>query len=819
MAGVLSSEQLAILYQEAPCGFLVTALDGTISSANGTFIGWVKLPESDLVGRNVRDILSAASKLFYDTHYAALLQAGRVMNVAMEVERALGAALPVLLTSKVITTETGTSFIHSTIFDASERRQAERALVVAKRRADALADVVHSSPHAILTVNYELEIKTWNEASEALLRNPVHLSEGSSLTHHLSERSLSSLIRSLESGQAVEEQITLLAGTICRMSAYPMTDGLAIYLADVTRENEIQEALRAAHDRFTLATMATTDGLWDWNCETGQVYLSGRAMSMLGHQAIATELPLERLLRVIHPKDLAALRTSGIGLNADGERFESEWRVRHVDGTWRWVQSRALGLSDDQDNMRRMVGSLTDVTDRKTEDILTKLHTRLSLLERLEWRLAADTRFQQPCALLFIDIDGFKKVNDGLGHAAGDVLIYETSQRLRLAAAEQASSLTARLGGDEFAILLEQVADSDDACMIADRVLRALQEPISISEQHVSVSASIGIALNRPFSGTAEELLRNADLAMYRAKALGKGRSVFFTDEMHREAHKRLVLEGDLRQAVASELLELHYQPKLDLATKSVVGYEALGRWKHPVHGMVPPDLFIAIAEESNLIRDIGRWTIREAMRQLSVWKQQGIADANTSISVNLSPKQFDDTGLIGMIADCLLEYDLAPETIHLEVTEGVLIGDGEKALEVLRGLKSVGVGLELDDFGKGYSSLSYLHRYPFDILKVDKAFVNGLGQQADADAIVHTIIALAHTLGLKVIAEGIETENQLEILHALGCEYGQGYLFSRPLPPGSIAEMVRCKHASDPGDASVSGVRRDSAPCHAAAA
>ncbi len=791
MVEVPSSEQLAELYQEAPCGFVVTTLDGKICGVNRTFTGWLSRDERCILGVNVREFLPSASKLFFDTHYTALLQAGRVKNVAMEVERRGSAPLPVLVTSRVIQPDPScTSIVHLTFFDASERRQAEKALVVAKRRADRLADVVHSSPHAILTVNYELEIKTWNEASVKLLNKPGHVIEGSSLTEHLAASTLATIIACLESDQALEEQITLLNGIVCRMSAYPMLDGVAIYLADITRENDIQDALREAHDRFTLATQATTDGLWDWNCETGLVYLSGRARSMLGHTSVALEVPLKQLLRGIHPKDLAALRKSGIGANADGERFEAEWRIRHLDGSWRWVQSRALALSDDQHRMRRMVGSLTDVTDRKTEDVLTKLHTRLSLLEQLEWRLAADARFKQPCALLFIDIDGFKKVNDGLGHAAGDVLIFETAQRLRSTAADKSSSLTARLGGDEFAILLQETAGAEEACLFADRLLEGLQEPLLISGQQVSVSASIGIALNRPFSGSAEELLRNADLAMYRAKALGKGQSVFFTDEMHRAAHTRLVLEADLRQAVAAGSLELHYQPKLDLTTKEIVGYEALGRWKHPVHGMVPPDVFISIAEESNLIRDIGRWTIREAMRQLALWKESGLADEKTSVSINLSPKQFDDTGLIDMIAESLLEYDLTPHTVHLEVTEGVLIGDGDLALAVLQSLKGVGVGLELDDFGKGYSSLSYLHRYPFDVLKVDKAFVSCLGEQEDADAIVHTIIALAHTLGLRVIAEGIETEPQLAILRALGCELGQGYLFSKPLPAAAIAEL-----------------------------
>lgn len=788
MSSTLSQEQLLSLYQDAPCGFLITTLEGAIFGANRTFLTWVGYEEEDLVGLNVRDVLSAASKLFYDTHYAALLQAGRVIGVSMDLARRGAPPLPVLVTSLVkFSAGSDMTLVHSTFFDASERRHAERNLVVAKRRADALADVVHSSPHAIFTVGYDLDVRTWNTAAEALLHASPALAAASELSSYLPEQAIDSLVRCLELDLAIEEQVTLSPGIVCQMSAYPMKDGLAVHLVDITEQKLMQDELEQAHDRFNLATMATTDGIWDWNCETGIVYLSGRAQSMAGYATEATELPVRQVLRRFHAKDLARFRKDSRKADRWEERFETEWRIRHLDGTWRWIQSRGLILFDKSHRARRVVGSLTDVTDRKTEDPLTKLHTRLSLLDQLDSRLSSDTHFEHPCALLFVNVDAFKKVTDGLGLAAGDTLISTLAKRLKTSVSARKQSFAARLRSDEFVVVLGEVSNAEEACTFAELLQRQLQQPMLIAGQQISVSASIGVALNRPFAGSAEDLLRNADLAMYRAKATGKGKSVVFTQEMHQAAHKRLILEADLQQAVWDNKLQLFYQPKLDLMTGATVGYEALGRWKHPVHGMVSPDIFIAIAEDSNLIRDIGRWTIEESMRQLAEWRSLEVVAPETSVSINLSPKQFDDDSLIDIVKTNLCRYGLPPSCIHFEVTEGVLISDVDSALDVLNRLKRIGVGLELDDFGKGYSSLSYLHRYPFDSLKIDRSFVSGLDRQEDSQTIVQTIIALGHALGLIVIAEGVETKDQKDLLRDLGCELGQGYLFSKPVPPDSI--------------------------------
>ncbi len=792
MNETFSHEQIATLYEKAPCGFLITTLEGVICGTNRTFLSWTEQEEQGVVGKNIRDLLSPASRLFYDTHYVALLHVDRVNGVAMEVARENAAALPVLVTSRLECDLSATeTFVHSTFFDASERRDSERALVAAKRRADALADIVHSSPHAIVTADYDLRIRTWNVATNLLSRDPAKLAEGKPLAAILPENALNLLTACLESERPVVEHLQLWPGTVCQISAYPMTDGVAVYLVDVTQETKTQQALKEAHDRFTLATMATTDGIWDWNCESGIVYLSGRAQAMVGYPAEAVELSLNHVLRRFHSKDFASLRADAATSNKSDGRFEMEWRVRHRDGSWRWVQSRGMTVYEHQ-RLLRVVGSLADVTGRKTEDPLTGLHTRLSLLDRLEWRLSTDHLFELPCALLFIDLDTFKKVNDGLGHAAGDTLLTEVAARLLSVLQDQPSALAARIGGDEFVVLLEEVSGVDEVCAITDELQRIVQEPILIVEQQISVSASIGIALNRPFRGKAEDLLRHADLAMYRAKAAGKGQSVVFSEEMHESAHKRLTLEADLIQAVKDNKLQLFYQPKFRLEDGQITGYEALGRWRHPLHGMVSPDLFIAIAEDSNLIRDIGRWTIREAMRQLAKWQTDGLMSRSMTISINLSPKQFEDTELTDVVIRNLNKYSLSPACIHFEVTEGVLIGDVDTALSVLKRLKSIGVGLELDDFGKGYSSLSYLHRYPFDSLKIDRSFISGLGQEEDSDAIVQTIIALAHTLNLEVVAEGVETKQQENILRSLGCEIGQGFLYSKAVAPETIEQMCR---------------------------
>ncbi|MGI4758558.1 MAG: EAL domain-containing protein [Janthinobacterium lividum] len=787
-----SNDSLADLYLRAPCGFLITTLDGTICGANRTLLSWTEDEYANVIGRNIRELLSPASQIFYDTHYTPLVHMDRASGLSMELLRKTSISLPVLVTSRLEhELSDDQSYIHSTFFDASERRDSERALVLSKRRADALADVVHSSPHAILTVDYEFRIRTWNAAATAMLEKQASFSEAAELSSYLSQETLTLLVLCLESERSLVEHIALHTGTVCQMSAYPMIDGLAIHLVDVSKEMQTQNALKQAHERFLLSTKATTDGIWDWNCETGLVYLSGRAQDMMGYSSDPAELPLNQVLRRFHSKDLAAMRANTLRSDSPDGRFEMDWRIRHRDGTWRWVQSRGIAVYA-QKRLQRMIGSLTDVTGRKTEDPLTGLHSRLSLLDRLEWRLSTDDLFESPCALLFLDLDTFKKVNDGLGHAAGDSLLSAVAERLRTVLSKQPSALAARIGGDEFVILLEEVTGAEAVCAFTLDLQRTLQEPLLIVGQQMSVSASIGIALNRPFVGAAEDLLHNADLAMYRAKAAGRGQSIVFSEAMHKAAHTRLTMEADLIQAVQEGQLQLYYQPKINLRSGLVTGYEALGRWRHPVHGMVSPDLFIAIAEDSNLIRDIGRWTIQESMQQLADWQARGVVPSSTSVSINLSPKQFDDSELIEVVARNLRRYDLSPACVRFEVTEGVLIADVATALSALKALKAIGVGLELDDFGKGYSSLSYLHRYPFDSIKIDRSFVCGLGKQEDSDAIVQTIIALARTLKLEVIAEGIENKQQEQVLRNLGCEFGQGYLYSKAVTAETVEKTCR---------------------------
>jgi diguanylate cyclase (GGDEF)-like protein len=418
-------------------------------------------------------------------------------------------------------------------------------------------------------------------------------------------------------------------------------------------------------------------------------------------------------------------------------------------------------------------------------DSLTGLPNRALLLDRLEVALGRAEREDQPVSVLFLDLDGFKVVNDSLGHVAGDRLLIDVARRLN--GCLRRGDTAARLGGDEFAILLGDLGDPDRAPLVAERVIAALGEPFTVMGREVFVSASIGVAYGR---SDAESLLRNADVAMYRAKRSGEGGAyAIFEPSMHAAVVERLEVEADLRRAIERDELVLHYQPLVELSSGRVAGLEALLRWQHPRRGLVMPFEFIPLAEETRLIGELGRWALREACRQAAQWRD----DPHTGrpwVSVNLSGLQLLDDGLDADVAVALADAGLDPSGLVLEITETVLVQDVAAAVERLENLRALGVSIAIDDFGTGYSSLRYIRRFPADILKIAKPFVDGLHDETDA-AIVHTIIALADSLGLRTVAEGIEESEQLERLCDLGCELGQGYLFARPLTSDAATALL----------------------------
>jgi diguanylate cyclase (GGDEF)-like protein len=430
---------------------------------------------------------------------------------------------------------------------------------------------------------------------------------------------------------------------------------------------------------------------------------------------------------------------------------------------------------------------VADLAHLAFHDVLTNLPNRARFLERLGRALERS----QPgsLAVLFLDLDNFKFVNDSLGHEAGDRLLVQVASRLQ--GCVRPADTLARLGGDEFTILLQDIHGASEAAAVMERVLTQLQAPIHLGGQEVFVTTSAGIAVNDAETLQPEDLLRAADIAMYRAKTDGKARYTVFNTTMAAPAVERLELESDLRQAIARGELRLHYQPIVELSTGHVSEVEALVRWAHPRRGLVPPDAFIPLAEETGLILAIGRWVLEEACRQTQAWRQQFPGPAQLVTSVNVSARQLQQPDLVAVVTRALRDTGLHPGDLKLEITESIAMQDAESTIKTLRELANLGVQLAIDDFGTGYSSLAYLNRFPTNVIKIDRSFVSKLGADGENATVVRGIIALAQALGLDVTAEGIETAEQAEQLRALGCEFGQGYYFGKPQPPQALGELL----------------------------
>lgn len=595
-----------------------------------------------------------------------------------------------------------------------------------------------------------------------------------------------------------------------RMSATPMLDsagketGSIGIITDVTVRKMAEEALRESEERYALAARGANDGLWDWNLKTNDVYYSPRWKMMLGWDERDIMASPDEWLRRVHPEDHDRVKT-GIATHLEGitPHFESEHRMQHRDGSQRWMLTRGLAVRDDSGKPYRLAGSQTDITERKVaeeqllhdafHDALTNLSNRALFMDRLAGAAARTRRREDyTFAVLFLDVDRFKVVNDSLGHVVGDQLLISIARRLEKCL--RPGDTVARLGGDEFAILLEDIADVSDSIRVAERIQTDLQQAFSLSGNEVFATASIGIAPGSSAYERAEDILRDADTAMYRAKALGKARHQVFDKAMHARAVALLQLETDLRRAVEREEFRLYYQPIVEFITGRIEGFEALIRWQHPERNIVSPSEFIPIAEENGLIIPIGRWVIREACRQLKQWHEQMPTDPPLTLSVNLSGKQLSRADLIDEIKAALKETGLDPSTLKLEITESVIMENAEHAVEMLLQLRALNVQINVDDFGTGYSSLSYLHRFPINTLKIDRSFVNRIGEQNENSEIIGTILTLARNLGMDVIAEGVETGEQLARLRALGCGHGQGYYFSVPLDNDAAFKLVREK-------------------------
>ena len=562
----------------------------------------------------------------------------------------------------------------------------------------------------------------------------------------------------------------------------------------VEHARELTDAHRAAREReaqLRLVMQQLPAALWSVDADLRLTSAAGRGLSALGlPRAGAAGLHLREAFDVrragvttleAHLQALTG-QSASLELRREGRIFEVQVEPLRDGGG---AVTGALGLAVDITDRKRLEEQLTH---QAFHDGLTGLANRALFLDRARHAVARAPR-NGPATVLFLDLDNFKVVNDSLGHAEGDRLLQSVATRL--VNLTRAGDTVARIGGDEFAVLLEQVADGPDAAIVADRILEALRTPIRLQGQEVSLRASIGIAHHR-VGEDADELLRNADVAMHRAKGAGKGRHLAYEPAMRAAVVERLEIEADLRHAIDAGHLRLVYQPVVELGTGRVTCAEALLRWRHHVKGMVLPAAFIGVAEESGLIVEIGRWAVREACEQLRRWDADLDPGAVPAVAVNISGRQFEDGALVDDVAAALRETGVAPERLTLEITESVVMRRTDATIERLRALKALGVRLAIDDFGTGYSSLAYLQRFPIDILKIDKAFVDGVALGGTEVALARAIIGLGDALGLTTVAEGVERAEQRDALDTLGCRLAQGYLFARPLPAEEMVRMLR---------------------------
>lgn len=578
-------------------------------------------------------------------------------------------------------------------------------------------------------------------------------------------------------------------------------DGL---VEDITARKSAAEALRESEERYALAANGASDGLWDWNLLKDEVYFSPRWKSMLGYEDSEIGTSPEEWFTRVDPDDRKTL-SAAIEAHIQGIKahLEVEYRIRHKDGNKLWVLCRGLAVRDAEGKPYRMAGSQTDVTDRKTSeeqlkhdsfyDGLSGLPNRFLFMDRLgNALLRAKRGGNYAFGILVLDLDRFQFVNDSLGHVVGDQLIIAMAHRLK--SCLRPGDTMARLGGDEFAILLEDIKDAEDATRVADRIHKDLEKPFDLCGHEIFATTSIGIALSATGYDQAEVMLRDADTAMHRAKSLGRARHEVFNASMHARAVSLLKLEGDLRRALERQEFRIHYQPIVSLESWKIAGFEALLRWQHPERGLVLPEEFIPLAEDTGLIIPLAKWVIQEACRQTSVWQSDFPANPPISVSVNLSSKNLSQPDLIEEVDRALTEAGLLGQSLGLEITESALIENAEHAITVLSRLRALNIRMHVDDFGTGYSSLSYLHQFPIDSLKIDRSFVTRLPEDGQNAEIVRTIMSLARNLGLTVIAEGVETREQAESLRELDCEMAQGFFFHKPLDSEQIKALLKAK-------------------------
>ena len=667
-------------------------------------------------------------------------------------------------------------------------------------------EVMDALDHGMAVVDANGRLTVWSDELERLVgcaRDRVLGRQLASAVAALRDTALPrDIAETLKDRRPRTSRVALRSNGVSRsleVKLLPVAGGVTLLWHDVSERMQAEQALKHDADRLALAARGAKDGLWEWDLRNQELYVSDRWKTMLG---LPTSVNISRIAEWfdrVHPEDVAPMKDA-IKAHVAGEtdHLEHEHRIRHEDGTYRWILCRGMAVGNGRLRLR-VAGSVTDVTDHVVDrerlrtvgfrDPLTGLRNRTDFLEVLGRRLGEFKRRNtgERFAVLFLDLDRFKVINDSLGHLVGDELLIAVSRRLESCLREH--DCLGRLGGDEFAILLTTVGDESQANAIALRIQDALREPLSVGGRDVYTSASIGIAFGHRDYTRPHEIMRDADTAMYHAKANGKARHELFDADMHARARDRHDLENDLRHAINNNDFDVHYQPIVSLASGMCVGFESLVRWTRNGKPVSPAE-FIPIAEELGVIDELGTWVLQQACHTFADWQRRFPSAGLNCITVNASSRQLTQQNFPSLVHEAVTKSGLNPSDLRIEVTETALMDSPQIAAMVLSELRDYGVKIYLDDFGTGCSSLSHLHRLPVDALKIDRSFVMSL-LLPDRPAIVESILALARTLRTSVVAEGIETEVQARELARLGCTHAQGYLFSRPLSMQAAEQLI----------------------------
>lgn len=834
------------VFSSIPDAIVVVDRFGVVDRVNPATCHLTGFSASELVGNSV-EVLTRNTRLFNRIFKETL--GGRKLGNRFEMycNRKDGSRFPVSIsTSSIFDPQTNSHKLVCVARDVSERKRLEaesRAMsrivhgVSTTANLDELFRLIHSTVKKIVYAE-NFFVALFDPATEMLTMQfwadkydpmPAPLRVGRSLSAYVFRKGEAMLLTDADAKKIIESGEVESVGTdspiwlgvplktpngpigVLVVQDYENSDtyserdvqllsAVADQIAIAIERKGKEDELKLSQERFELVTRATSDAVWDWDLFSDEIWWNEGVTKLFGYTVEEMGSDKNRWRERLHPEDRErVLRDLTNHIDSGKANWTAEYRFQRKDLTYAFVIDRGYVVYDENEMPVRMIGSLMDVTERKVledqlthqalHDPLTNIANRALFQNRVDHALAKLPRKKDQLAVLFLDLDNFKSINDSLGHAAGDKLLVAVAERLQDCL--RTTDTAARLGGDEFAVLCESVTRVEEAVMIAERILSVFRQPFAIDGKETHVGTSIGIAASSDEARDSESLLRNADLAMYLAKNEGKGSYVVFEPKMREALMERIELEEDLRRGIDHHEFILHYQPILELSSNNMLGMEALVRWQHPKYGLVSPMRFIPLAEETNLIVPLGGWVLREACRQVQEWREKYAGEKDFSVTVNISIRQFQQKELVDIVSRALLASGLPARCLILEITESFMMQDTEATIAKLQRLKDLGIRLAIDDFGTGYSSLSYLQRFPVDILKIDKSFIDKLGQGSEGNAVAKAIIMMGDSLNLKTIAEGIETPDQIGELQSLGCGAGQGYHFARPLSQDDMAKFL----------------------------